>query len=508
MQNTLVHTSSLPAPAFAELPDLAAAKVGGLALVANDEFFAPKENLLKSDVPIFITDKYTDRGKWMDGWESRRSRQPGYDWCVIRLGIPGQIHGFDVYTAFFRGNYPEHCSIEVCEADDHTDLDTLLSQRWVELVPKTRLQGDEHNYFPVDSSQRWTHVRLNIYPDGGVARFRVHGTAMPDFSRLEDEQLIELSGIANGGQVLLCNDMFFSPKENLILPGQAAHMGEGWETRRRREPGHDWVILQLGASGQIRHIDIDTAHFKGNYADSCSIDGCLLSDRVPNDFLTSRSLAWTEVLPRVKLEADSLHHFEAELKAGGQFFSHLRLNIYPDGGISRLRVWGQPSRFERFNSQTLPAVRAELERCCGASEWVEQMLQFYPYTSAQQVLLLGEQLADQLNAEDWLEAFSHHPQIGDLASLKTKFAATADIAAGEQAGSVSASEDTLRELADYNERYRQKFDFIFIVCATGKSAEEMLDLLKQRIDNDPETELRIAAGEQRKITRLRLEKLL
>lgn len=510
MQNAITHSSSMTAPAFTELPDLAAAKVGGLVLVANDEFFAPKENLLRSETPIFLPDEYTDRGKWMDGWETRRSRVPGYDWCVIQLGIPGRIHGFDVYNAFFRGNYPEHCSIEACEVEGPTDLDTLLSPatRWVELVPKRSLRGDDHNYFEVETSQRWTHVRLNIYPDGGVARFRVHGTAMPDFAQLGADQPIELSSISNGGQVLLCNDNFFSPKENLILPTRAANMGQGWETRRRREPGHDWVILRLGVAGQIHHIEIDTAHFKGNYADACSIEGCLLTEDVPKDFLTSRSLAWTPVLPPVKLQADSIHRFESELLNGGQYFTHLRLNIYPDGGISRLRIWGFPSRFERFNGQSLPQVRAALEKCCGASEWVEGMLGFYPFASAQQMIALAEQIADQLDEQDWLEAFKHHPQIGDLDSLRTRFAATADIAAGEQAGSASASEETLKELADYNARYLQKFGFIFIVCATGKSADEMLALLKQRIDNDPETELRIAAGEQRKITRLRLEKMI
>lgn len=510
LQTTLVHSSDMPAPAFAELPDLAAAKVGGLALVANDEFFAPKENLLRPETPIFITDKYTDRGKWMDGWESRRSRKPGYDWCIIQLGIPGQIHGFDVYTAFFKGNYPEHCSIEVCEADGNPSVDLLLSAetRWVELVPTSTLRGNDHNYFEINNRQRWTHVRLNIYPDGGVARFRVYGQATPDFSQLEDHQLIELSSIVNGGQVMLCNDMFFSPKENLILPTQAANMGEGWETRRRRDPGNDWVILKLGAAGLIRAIEIDTAHFKGNYVDACSIEGCLLQEDVPTDFLTSRSLDWTPVLPKVHLQADQVHRFENELLAGEQYFSHLRLTIYPDGGISRLRIWGTPSRFERFNNRPLPEVRADLERCCGSSEWVEQMLQFYPFQNTQQVLLLAEQIADQLNESDWLEAFSHHPQIGDLESLKQKFASTAAIASAEQAGSATASDATLKELAEYNQQYFEKFGFIFIVCATGKSADEMLTLLKQRIHHDPETELRIAAAEQRKITRLRLEKLI
>lgn len=510
MQTTLVHSSQIPAPAFTEYPDLAAAKVGGLALVCNDEFFAAKENLLRGETPIFITDKYTEYGKWMDGWETRRSRKPGYDWCIIQLGIPGQIHGFDVYTAFFKGNYPEHCSIEVCEVDGNPDVDTLLSSetQWVELVPKSTLRGDDHNYYEINNQQRWTHVRLNIYPDGGVARFRVYGQATPDFSELTEGQVIELSSIVNGGQVLLCNDMFFSPKENLILPTKAANMGQGWETRRRRDPGNDWVILRLGAAGFITAIEIDTAHFKGNFVDACSLEGCLITDPVPTDFLTSRSIEWTPVLPIVKLQADQIHRFESEVVANDQCFSHLKLTIYPDGGISRLRIWGTPSRFERFNSRPLPHLRADLERCCGSSEWVEQMAQFYPYANRQQVFQLAEQVADQLQEADWLEAFAHHPQIGDLESLKQKFASTADLASGEQAGSVGASEATLQALADGNKAYLEKFGFIFIVCATGKSADEMLTLLQSRLGNDRDHELAIAAGEQRKITRLRLEKLV
>lgn len=493
---------------FTHLPDLAAEKAGGLTLLANDEFFAPKENLLKASEPIFIPDKYTEFGKWMDGWESRRSRKPGYDWCVLKLGIPGVIQGVDVWTAHFKGNYPEHCSIEACELDGNPDMDSLLAARWQEILPKQRLQGDSHNLFAIASGQRWTHLRLNIFPDGGVARFRVYGEAAPDWSELAPDSVIELSSLANGGQVMVCNDMFFSPKENLILPTKAAHMGEGWETRRRREPGHDWLILRLGAVGQIQHIEVDTAHFKGNYPDACSIDGCLIQEEVPVDFLTSRSLEWTPVLPPQKLEADTVHHFEEQVLNKGQLFSHLRLNIFPDGGISRLRVWGTPSRFARFNQQPLPAVRAELERCCGSSEWVEQMLQFYPFQSPEQLLSLAEQVADQLAEDDWLEAFHHHPQIGDLDALKAKFAATADLAGNEQAGSVNASEATLEALAKGNQAYLEKFGFIFIVCATGKTADEMLALLQERLPHDRDTELRIAAGEQRKITRLRLEKLL
>lgn len=496
-------------PEFTQRVDLAAEKVGGKALMANDDFFAPKENLLKAAEPIFIPEKFTENGKWMDGWESRRSRTPGYDWCIIQLGIPGAIDGFDVWTEHFRGNYPEHCSIEVCESADE-DIDSLLSTdtHWVELVPKSRLEGHSHNYFEVYNPQRWTHVRLNIYPDGGVARFRVYGEALPDWDTLAKEEQIELSGIQNGGEVLLCNDMFFSPKENLILPGKAANMGEGWETRRRREPGHDWLILKLGTPGHIEQIDVDTSYFKGNYPDACSIDGLLLQEEVPADFLMSRSLSWQEILPAQKLSAHEIHSFSSEIQHQEQIFSHLRLNIYPDGGISRLRVYGRVSRFARFNESSLPQAKEAFARCCGAREWVRQMLSEFPYETPEQLRQQADHAADQLREQDWLEAFSHHPQIGDLDSLREKYAGTADLAEKEQAGSMSASEETLKALAEGNQKYLDKFGFIFIVCASGKSADEMLALLQERLDNDRDTELRIAAGEQRKITHLRLEQLI
>lgn len=497
-------------PPFTSFPDLASEKVGGIALFANDEFFAEKENLLKGGRGVFIADKYTDRGKWMDGWESRRSRVPGYDWCIIKLGIPGRIHGFDVDTNHFLGNFPEHCSIDALCLDGDPSLDTLLkeSQPWTELVPKSTLQGGSRNLFGVSSPQRWTHLRLNIYPDGGVARFRVHGEAKPDWSKVAPGELIDLAGIQNGGQVLLCNDMFFSPKENLILPNRAAHMGEGWETRRKRGPGHDWVMLKLAAPGHIQRVEIDTNHFKGNFPDKCSLEGAFIAGDVPLDFLTSRSIAWTEILPPQKLQAHHIHAYETEVQEQEQLFTHIRMNIYPDGGISRLRLWGQLSPVTHLNQLSPAELREALTRCCGSSHWVTQMVERHPFASAEDLFRAAERAADQLTQEDWLEAFKHHPQIGDVSALREKFAATADWASQEQAGSASASEATLQALAEGNQKYVKQFGYIFIVCATGKDADEMLALLQNRLHNDPDTELGIAAAEQRKITRLRLEKLL
>src|SRR5262249_35737221 len=221
-------------PPFTERVDLASARLGGQALYATDDFFAPKENLLKPGPAVFLPHEYTDRGKWMDGWESRRKREPGHDFCVIRLGAPGVIHGVDVDTAHFLGNYPPWCWVEATDAlpDERGD-----GARWQEIVPRSGLRGGAENLFSVDSARRFTHVRLHIEPDGGVARFRVHGVVVPDWHALRAASaLVDLAAILNGGTVLTCNDMFFGPKDNLLQPGRGTSMADGWETRRRREP--------------------------------------------------------------------------------------------------------------------------------------------------------------------------------------------------------------------------------------------------------------------------------
>lgn len=325
--------------AFASLIDLAAEKVGGQTLLANDEFFAEKENLLKPGRGVFIADKFTERGKWMDGWETRRKRVPGYDWCVIKLGLPGVIRGVDVDTNHFVGNFPEYASLEGCEASpDATGAQLAKSANWVELVPKSKLQGGSRNLFPVASAQRFTHVRLNIFPDGGVARLRIHGEVRPDWEKLQAAGLADLAAAANGGAVVTCNDAFFGPKDNLLLPGRAKNMGEGWETRRKRVPGHDWIVIKLAAEGTLERVEVDTHHFKGNFPDRCSLEGVSLKEDLL-DFANAK-LAWKELLPESKLSADTCHVFEKELCAKGPF-THVRLNIFPDGGVSRLRLFGR-----------------------------------------------------------------------------------------------------------------------------------------------------------------------
>jgi len=325
---------------FTELIDLASERLGGTVLFANDEFFAPKENLLKPSVPVFVEGKYTDLGKWMDGWETRRRRSPGFDWCIVRLGLPGVIRGLVVDTAHFKGNYPEQCSIEACAVDGLPTTEQLLdqAQQWTELLPQSNLSGDSHNEFAVNSEERWTHLRFKIYPDGGVARLRVYGEVVPQWNRLRElGGDVDLAAVENGGMVLSCSDMFFGHRHNLIMPGRAANMSDGWETKRRRGPGHDWTIIKLGAAGRIRRLEIDTSWFKGNFPESCSLESCNAAD-VPLETLQDPEFTWKTVLGRTKLQAHTRHFFDEVMETG--IASHVRFNIFPDGGISRLRVYG------------------------------------------------------------------------------------------------------------------------------------------------------------------------
>ena len=308
--------------AFTSLADLASSRVGGRAVATNDDFFASKSNLVKPESAIFIAGKFTARGKWMDGWESRRRRTPGHDWCIVELGMRGVIRGVNVDTSHFTGNYPSHCSIEAMDGN----------APWVELLPHSPLRGNGDNFFEIHDDRPWTHVRLNIFPDGGVARLRVYGDVLVDWKTVASgTTAVDLASIKNGGLVLSASDMHFGAKDNMIMPGRAKNMGDGWETRRRRGPGYDWAILRLGASGLISRIEIDTNHFKGNSPDSASVEGCLA-----NQIDDAR---WMEVLPQTKLGPHRRHLFAKELRKVGPV-SHVRLNIFPDGGISRFRVYG------------------------------------------------------------------------------------------------------------------------------------------------------------------------
>jgi allantoicase len=501
---------------FLDLIDLAAEKLGGTVLHANDDFFAPKENLLKPKAAVFLEHEYTDRGKWMDGWESRRRRTPGHDWCLVRLGLPGILRGVVVDTAFFRGNYPDHCSIEACSARADASIEELSGPEthWVEVLPKSALKGDSKNVFAIASPHRFTHLRLNIFPDGGVARLRVHGEVVPDWRSLgKGGAEIDVAAVESGAQAIACSDMFFGVRHNLIMPGRAANMGDGWETKRRRGPGYDWSLLQLCAEAALNRVEIDTNHFKGNYPDTAMIEGVSAAGASIEALTAHRG--WREILPRTKLQAHTRHVYDAELVDRGPF-THVRLNIYPDGGVSRLRLFGALTRegalgrrVYRLDTLLHHEAEAELLACCGARAWAAGMAARRPFGSLAAVLAAADEVWRGLAPSDWLEAFKAHPRIGEKkAERPTDDARAQGWAAGEQGGVAVAAAETLHALAEGNRAYDERFGHIFIVCATGKSADEMLALLRARVGNEPATELAIAAEEQRKITRIRLEKLL
>jgi allantoicase len=491
-------------PPFLDLPDLANERVGGSAILCSDDFFAGMDALVKAKPAVWDEDAYTDRGKWMDGWESRRKRVAGHDWCIVRLGVPGVIKGVVVDTAFFRGNFPESCSIEGAAVDGYPMAGEIAAgARWIEVLPRTTLKGDAKNTFRVESPYRFTHLRLNIFPDGGVARLRVHGEAAPDWrlvGGLDGE--IDLASVEVGGVVVDCSDMFFGSRHNLIFPGRGAGMHDGWETKRSRREGYDWAVVKLGARAAPTRVVVDTAHFKGNAPESFALDGA--------DAYDGAATVWREVFPRTKLLAHTRHTFADLAAVDG--VTHVRLRNYPDGGISRFALFGRLSeagkveqRVRRLDVATPPEAQALLQACCGAKAWAREMSASRPFVDERGLDLATEKAFSKLTKDDWLEAFKAHPRIGDK---KPPTTGTAAAWSGQEQKRVDDASDAVKqELAAKNEEYFAKHGFIFIVKATGKTADEMLALLRERLPRSTDDEIKTAAEEQKKITALRLRKL-
>jgi allantoicase len=323
---------------FKSYLNVADVRLGAVALYATDDFFAAKERMLQPSEPEWRAGVYDDHGKWMDGWESRRRRDQGHDHCVVRLAAPSTVAALDIDTRYFTGNYPPYASVQACRTEGDPDASTP----WSELLPRSALKGDQHNLFELQPGGIWTHLKLNIYPDGGVARFRVYGGVYRDWAHDTGTESLDLAAALNGGMALACSDEHYGSMGNLLLPGRGVNMADGWETRRRRGPGYDWVILRLGHRGRIQRVDIDTAHYKGNYPHQVSIQGALLGPD-PDADLSSQCVAWPLLLQLQHLQADSVHRFSAELRDLGPI-SHVRVNIHPDGGLSRVRVFGVPDR--------------------------------------------------------------------------------------------------------------------------------------------------------------------
>ncbi|KAH3699563.1 allantoicase-like [Dreissena polymorpha] len=364
-------------PDFTEYNDLASSKNGGRLLFATDDWFAPAENLLKDEAPIFREGYYTNCGKWMDGWETRRKRCEGYNWCVIQLGISGRIHGIDVDTSFFTGNFAPRCSIQVAclpvsykgrdpdrlgtaaNAEDYYMVEKLKSEDWEYLAPVTALQPGYrtlcHNYLKCSSRKRYTHVRLNIYPDGGIARLRIYGEAMPDWSHISERTMIDLLSAVNGGVCLGYSRTSEGWPRNLILQGLGEGQTDGWKviplaTRPSvvqfnrhgllHDSGSEWCVFRLGHHGIVDTVEVDTNHFKGDYPDSCLVEACFIDDRDANLKTALRHTDWKTLLPVTKLKGHNQHCLDKnELESVG-VVSHVRLTIYPDGGVSRFRIWG------------------------------------------------------------------------------------------------------------------------------------------------------------------------
>jgi allantoicase len=311
--------------------DLASSAIGGRVVYANDELFADRRHLIRPEPSVWQPGTYGPDGKIYDGWETRRRRDGGdRDFAVIRLGAPGVIRSVVVDTAHFRGNYPPYASIEGTAGEGHPIAQKLPESAWTTLVTRSALKGDSVNSFDVVSDQRWTHVRLTIYPDGGVARLRVLGDVVPDPRNLTGT--IDLAGLVNGGRVIGCSDMFYSSAGNLIRPGDTASIADGWETARRRDGGHDWVLFALGGAGRIRRAEIDTSHFTGNAPGAIRLVG--IDSRV-NSLEDERG--WQELLPKSKIRPDTLHRF----RIGGRSITHVRMEVFPDGGMSRVRLFGE-----------------------------------------------------------------------------------------------------------------------------------------------------------------------
>ena len=320
---------------FTHYLNLADNRLGSIATFVTDDWFAEVNRMLQPTNPVWKEDVYDNNGKWMDGWESRRKRFEGYDYAIVRLGVPGIFKGVDIDTSYFTGNYPPSASIEACFSPDKDPDEHAI---WESVLSPVSLAGNSHNLFPITDERPWTHIRFNIFPDGGIARLRLYGVPHKDWGNHSNDEEVDFAAAINGARALACSDEHYGNKSNILNPGRGVNMGDGWETARRRVPGNDWVIIALAHPCDVKQVLVDTCHFKGNYPDSCSIQAAFVESGT-DDQIATRSLFWRELLPSQKLQMDSEHLFSAELHDVGKV-SHIKLNIFPDGGISRLRVFG------------------------------------------------------------------------------------------------------------------------------------------------------------------------
>ncbi|MFO0587067.1 MAG: allantoicase [Polyangiaceae bacterium] len=510
-------SSSAPVPeAFAHLVDLASDVTGAFALFATDDYFAEKENLLRPNAAVWIADKYTDKGKWMDGWESMRKREPGHDHAIIRLGTPGEIHGILADTTHFKGNAPQEVSMDAIEAPDTITAKELADHPgWKEILPRTAVKPDFANALPLPAvSPRTTHVRLHIYPDGGVARLRVYGVVKPDPRTFWRAGSVDLAAIENGGTIAAVSDQFFGPPSNLLLPGRGVNMGDGWETKRRRTPGSDWCAIRLGRRGVVERFEIDTHFFKGNAPQATLIEA-IDATTMTADELDARlhgHAPWPVLVQRTPLVQHRRHVIEPDRPA---IVTHLRVHIFPHGGVNRMRIFGhaldtpeEARALDAWNAMSEADARTLAMSWNGAGAFAKKMIDARPAKSVRALFQAAEDAWWSLGEADFLEAFAAHPRLGQPKKAETQTEKSAAWSANEQSGITATAEQVAARLADLNERYFEKNGFIFILFATGRTATDVLARIEERIENERATEIENAAREQAKITRLRIGKWL
>jgi len=318
----------------AKMINLADPRIGSKIIFKTDDFFAAAHRILKTDIPVFKDGLFDKHGKWMDGWETRRRRSKGYDYLVLKLGKPGKIFDIDIDTSHFNGNQPTHASLEGCFSRSKPNKKT----KWTRLLGKKKLGPNKNHNFKSQNKSTFNYIRLNIFPDGGVARLRLYGKMEIDKKTINNKN-INLTSVLNGASIVGCNNEHFGRAENIIAPGKGKNMGDGWETRRSRGKNFDWLIIKFGKPGLIKKLEIDTHHFKGNYPDSCSIQTAIINKDLSNNLIVKNSKNWKFILNKSKLSAHKKHVFKKFLIKRNKE-NYLKINIYPDGGISRIRAFG------------------------------------------------------------------------------------------------------------------------------------------------------------------------
>lgn len=311
--------------------DLAQPRLGSSVIYCTDDFFAKASRIISPVDPVFIPDKFDNNGKWMDGWESRRKRIKGNDYLILKLGRAGKIKKVLIDTAHFSGNQPDKFSLLA------TTDNNFNKAKWTTLIQPTKAKPSSKHFFTIKNNNSFKFVKLNIFPDGGIARLRIYGEIDTSLLNISKNKNINLASLENGASIFACNNEHFGQAENILAKGKAKNMGDGWETRRRRGAGYDWVIIKC-LNGFIKEFEISTHHFKGNYPYQFSLQGikCNESKLKLKKILLSPTL-WKTLINPSYLKAHKVHKFSIAKKIN---INYLKLNIYPDGGVSRVKALG------------------------------------------------------------------------------------------------------------------------------------------------------------------------